>query len=75
MTHWVRYSSIISNSMAESVTSASFVLGADQRQGSNVLIVAHRACFYIQSRWAKTHPLCQIAHSITPSYFAQMVGL
>jgi hypothetical protein len=27
VTHWVRYSSIISNSMAESVTSASFVLG------------------------------------------------
>jgi hypothetical protein len=32
VTHWVRYSSIISNSMAESsVTNASFVLGADQR--------------------------------------------
>jgi hypothetical protein len=41
VTHWVRYSSIISNSMAESVTNASFVLGADQREGSNVLIVAH----------------------------------
>jgi hypothetical protein len=73
VTHWVRYSSIISNSMAESVTSASFVLGADQRQGSNVLIVAHRACFYIQSRWAKTHPLCQIAHplpAILPKWWA-----
>jgi hypothetical protein len=50
VTHWVRYSSIISNSMAESrdivslaesVINASFVLGADQREGSNVLIVAH----------------------------------
>jgi hypothetical protein len=41
VTHWVRYSSIISNSMAESVTNASFVLSVDQREGSNVLIVAH----------------------------------
>jgi hypothetical protein len=40
VSHWVRYPSIISNSMAESVTSASFVLDADQRQGSNLLLVA-----------------------------------
>jgi hypothetical protein len=37
----VKTGASISNSMAESVTSASFVLGADQREGSNVLIVAH----------------------------------
>ena len=41
---------------------------SSSRRSSLVLLpdpeIMGRACFYIQSRWAKTHPLCQIAHPL-----------